>query len=219
MKRERDPWGPLAFVVFVCGGLVAGLVAVSVVTLALKAFGLADSFVVFGVGSDDVCVQVPVGVLPYGDGGSGSFGFESIRKGISQSPVDINLCDQHASTAQHLLYSIDQSTNFLFFAGFLLMAALLIRAGRRHGTFTPDVAGWLTRIGLYVVLGTLVLGIVSAIVRSQLVATMTTHGKGAAVLMMFSVSVPVLIAGFGALTAGRVMARSVALQREVETLV
>ncbi len=219
MKREKDPWGPLGFVVAVCSGLVIAVVAISAVTLALKPFGIGGSFVVFGVGSDDVCVEVPRGVLPNGDGGSGSFGFDSIRTGVSQSPVDVSLCDLHASTKQHVLYAIDQGASFLLFAGFLLMAALLIRAGRRHGTFTPEVARWLTRIGLYVVLGTLALGVVSAIVRSQLVATMTTHGKGAAVLMMFSVSVPILIAGFGCLTAGRVMARSVALQREVETLV
>ena len=80
-------------------------------------------------------------------------------------------------------------------------------------------ARWLTRIGVYVIGGALLVAIAHAVLRSRLIASMTTNGEGVSLTSVFDVSIAVLIAGFGALTAGRVMARSVALQREVETLV
>lgn len=220
MKRERDPWAPLGFAVTAASGFVVLLLLGSLAGLVTTiATGNAGSWGVFGYGSDDVCVTARPGVLPYGEAAPPNAGFQGMKTGISQSASTVQVCDLHASSGQHALYAVDQLVGLLFFLGFLFSAVMLIRAGRVHGSFTTQVAQWLTRIGGYVVAGSLVVGLIQAVLRSRLLGSMTIGGEGAAVLMMFGVSVPVLIAGFGALTAGRVMARSVALQREVDTLV
>ncbi len=212
MKKETDPWAPLSFAVAVVGGFV-GLVLVGGLA------GLLTSGSLLGYGSDDVCVSLRPGTLPYGGSSAGDVGFTAMKPDISQSPELVQVCDLTASAGQHALYAADQAAEILFILGFLLLAALLIRAARAHGTFSPQVARRLTGIGAFVIVGALLVAAAQAVLRSRLVATMTTSGDGAAVLMMVHVSVAILIAGFGALTAGRVMTRSVALQREVDTLV
>jgi len=215
MKREKDPWAPFGLAITFVAGVVWILTALGAVGTVLAAFGHTGS--VFG--TDDVCVDIPPGVLSGGNGATGEVALSGIKPGVSQSADLVQACDLKASNGQHVLASIDGVLDLVFLSGFLVMALLLIGAGRRRGTFTPEVARWVTRIGAYVIAGALVVAMAHALLRSRLIATMTTTGDGAAVFMMFDVSVAALIAGFGCLTAGRVMARSVVLQREVETLV
>lgn len=216
MKPKRDPLEPLSFAVLTLGGLVIGIVVVGAL---LAVFVRGSGASVFGFGDPDVCLDVPQSAFAISDEGSGGTRVAGLRQGVSQIPDEYLLCKQHASTAEHLLGGGGQIVEFVFFVGFILLCVLLIRTARRRGLFTRDVARILSRLGGYLLVGEVVVGFVVAGLDHALLAGMARPGHGPRFTSLLSWSWPVVVAGFGVLTAGRVLAGSAQLQQEIDTLV
>ena len=208
--------GPLTFIVCTLASLVVGVVIVGAL---FAVFGSGSGVSAFGFGDPDVCVDVPQGA--FGIAGDDSIGehVPGLQQGITQTPDRFVLCRPHASTGEHLLNGAGQLVEFAFFVGFLIVCALLIRAARRHGLFTEAVARWLTRLGGYLLVGELVTAFVVAWLHYELLSGMTRDGHAPTFTALVSLSWPVIVAGFGVLSAGRVLAGSAQLQQEIDTLV
>jgi hypothetical protein len=96
---------------------------------------------------------------------------------------------------------------------------LVLRTARRHGVFSPQVALGVGRLGIYVLVGSLVAAAVQAKASVLLLDTLATQTNGWPFLSFFHLSWAGLIAGFGLLTVGRTLGHAVRMQREIDATV
>jgi hypothetical protein len=91
---------------------------------------------------------------------------------------------------------------------------------RRMGLFSPDVALGVLRLGLFVVVGAVVVSCLRTYAEWRVLSTMVEGVTPTnAMFGFFHLSWSTLIGGFGLLTVGRVMAQSVRMQREIDATV
>ena len=94
-----------------------------------------------------------------------------------------------------------------------------MRSARRHGLFDPHVALGVGRLGLYLLLGSLVAAAVQAEGSVLLLHTLTTRTEADQFLRFFHVSWASVTGGFGLLTMGRALGQAVGMQREIDATV
>jgi hypothetical protein len=173
---------------------------------------------------DAVCVSIPVTAVNATSGqdirqlrahGQGNL----LKPGIDASATRVELCDDTPSRTQHVRSSLLRMSPFAYTGGFLLCAFFVTRTARRERLFSPDVAIWAGRLGLYVLLGYLILTLVRMWTQVHLMLSMTSSIRSDPWYDFLDISWPILFAGFGLLTVGRVMAQSVRMQREIDATV
>jgi hypothetical protein len=207
---------PLDFIVRVAIGLML-LVVAGQVHMALSGGPVAGSEKV-------VCVDAPVDAMTGTDGvhlatvrspGSG----DVLKPGTDATATTVRLCDSSPSGWQHVWDGLARWSPLAYVAGFLFGAWRISRTARRKGLFSPDTALATLRLGLYVLLGAVAVWLTQMWAVNQLMLSMAhTHDTGTSFYFLH-VSWAVLFAGFGLLTVGRVMARSVAMQREIDATI
>jgi hypothetical protein len=204
---------PLEFILGIAGGL---MVLVLVLLVPVTVFG---SGTFLGLGEPDVCVTTPDSALNLGYQSNNPARVDGLDRDVSAIPRQIELCDRSPSAAQRLWAFLGTLPPVAFALGFLGYAWWLTRTARRRGLFSPDVALGVLRIGIYVLVGAVLVAALSSWADWRLLVTMTGSGDWDALVAFFHLSWSTLIGGFGLLTIGRVMAQSVRMQREIDTTV
>jgi hypothetical protein len=217
MKQSTvNALAPVEFILRVATGLML-LVLAGQVILALNGASLAGE-------ADSVCVDAPIGAMTGTDGehlatvqslGSGNM----LKPGIEATATTVHLCDPSPSGWQQLWTGLSQWSPLAYAFGFLLGAWRVTRTARRKGLFSPDAALGTLRLGLYVLLGAVALWLTRMWADNQLMLSMAHTHHTDTWFFFLHVSWPILFAGFGLLTVGRVMAQSVAMQREIDATV
>jgi hypothetical protein len=212
---------PLEFILRVATGLIL-LVLLGQVILAVNGGSV--------VGSDgEVCVNAPIQAMTGTDGkhlakvqapGSG----DMLKPGMEATATSVWLCDSSPSAWQQVWAGLSRWSPLGYASGFLFGAWRVTRTAHRQGLFSPHTALGTLRLGLYVLLGGLALWLMKMWADHQLMLSMAHTNAGNTILsssfyFFFHMSWAVLFAGFGLLTVGRVMAQSVAMQREIDATV
>jgi len=209
---------PLEFILQVTIGLVA-LAALG----WLSYFGLSGSSILNR--GESVCVTAPVPAMTGTSTGQDLNGVQApgsgnlLRNGAHATASSVELCDDTPSGRQTAWSFVSDASLLCYTAGFLFLAWRLTRLARRRGLFSPHLALSISHLGLYVLLGALVAGLLRAWADNHLMLSMAATHYTHTWLFFFHYSWAVLFAGFGLLSVGRVMARSVRMQREIDTTV
>jgi hypothetical protein len=204
---------PLEFIVSVAGTLML------LICLAIGVGAVLDRGDLFGIGADEACVTTPDNVLNTGYQSNNPARVDGLRPGVSAIPRQLEICDSSPSASQRLLAFLGTFPPFAFALGFLAYAWWLTRTARRRGLFSPEVALGVLRIGLYVVVGAVLVALLRSWADWRLLTTMAGSDPGNAVPGFFHLSWSTLIGGFGLLTVGRVMTESVRMRREIDATV
>lgn len=211
MKKNRDPLGPLEFIVTAIGVLIIAAVVGGAV------MAVVGNGSVFGYGDRYVCVTSSTTGLGMGNVDR-RHGVAFPKAGVSQSIDRVTLCDGSPSPGQRLLQAGTMLPSFLYLLGFLVLVRSMIGRARHEGLFTTLIARRLTALGVYVLVGAVLSGAANGLCTILLGRTMVTEG-GPGDYNMLGPSWIAIIAGFGLLTLGRVMRHGVVLQQEIDTLV
>jgi hypothetical protein len=204
---------PLEFILRVATGLIL-LVLLGQVLLALNGGSV--------VGRDgDVCVSAPIHAMTGTDGkhlaklqalGSG----DMLKPGTEATATTVRLCDSSPSAWQQIWAGLSRWSPLVYTSGFLFGAWRVVRTAHQQRLFSPDTALGTLRLGLYVLLGAAVLWLTKMWSDDQLMLSMAHTHVTQTWILFFHHSSAILFAGFGLLTVGRVMAQSVAMQREID---
>jgi hypothetical protein len=214
--RTRNALAPLEFILSVTGTLMV-LFSGVLAPIALL-FGGEVSY--YGLGDRSVCVNAPDNALSFTFTGNNPAHVDSLRPGVSAIPRQIELCDFHATTAQHLWSFLALFPPFLFAVVFVGYAWWLTRMARRRGLFSPDVALGVLRLGLFVLIGAVAVSCLRSYAEWRVLSSMAGDiSRDNALFGLFHLSWSTLIGGFGLLTVGRIMAQSVRMQREIDATV
>jgi hypothetical protein len=211
---------PLEFILRIATGLILLLLIVQV----LIAFNGGSA-----AGTDHiVCVDAPIQAMTSTDGkhltkvqafGSG----DMLKPGMDATATMVRLCDSSPSARQQVWAALSRWSPLAYALGFLFGAWRVTRTAHRRGLFSPDTALGTLQMGLYVLLGALAMWLLKMWADQQLMLSMAHTQSGSSIsacfYFFFHMSWAVLFAGFGLLTVGRVMAQSVAMQREIDATV
>jgi hypothetical protein len=217
MEATRPVENALAPLEFILSVAIALMVFFNFLAIPLALFGSGSYF---GLGDSGVCLTAPqsaVGEIS-GHGGINAEHLH-VHPGVSTTAANYILCDNTASSAQHLWSALTMAPTFFYALGFLALAWHLTRTARRFGLFSPHLALGVGRLGLFVLLGALVVMLVESVASWQVLATMRDGTDVYDSVSFVHLSWAVLFAGFGLLTVGRVMAQSVRMQREIDATV
>jgi hypothetical protein len=219
MKAPRpveNALAPLEFILGVVGTLIILFSGVFAPLVLLS--GGSVSF--FGLGDSSVCVTARDNAFEATYRGNNPAHVYGLQHGIGAMTRQIEVCDFHASAAAHLWSFLALFPSFLFAAVFVGYAWWLTRMARRMGLFSPDVALGVLRLGLFVVVGAVVVSCLRTYAEWRVLSTMVEGVTPTnAMFGFFHLSWSTLIGGFGLLTVGRVMAQSVRMQREIDATV
>jgi hypothetical protein len=210
-ETTKNALAPIEFILSVAGALmILGLLLVPLVVFGSASF--------LGVGEREVCVSTPIGALELNSGGRMKVDAGQ-HEDVDVRATHAELCDRSPSAAQRVWSVAANFPAYLYSLGFVGFAWLLTRTARRHGLFSPHVALRVGRLGLYVLIGALVVSLVRMWAQERLFLTMVEPRGSGLWFYFFHLSWSFLFAGFGLLTVGRVMAQSVRMQREIDATV
>lgn len=214
--RTRDPLAPLEFVLAFATSLVGVLFLAFTVLIALGN----------GEFRSDVCVSIHQGTaatvseeLGYPrPAEAGSLPAERVLPaGTQVRAKTLDVCAEHPTLGQRALSALDWLPRFLLLAVPVGLGWRLVRLARRQGVFSASVAKWLTILGWWVVVAPVVISLSILATQNWLLDQLLPGGAGQP--MDVPLSWGTLLTGFGVLTLGRVMARAVAMQDELDTTV
>jgi len=228
---QRDPLAPVEFV--------------ATFLLATSAFVilLAVLFAVLGrgtfIGEDQPCLSLRSGVLSQYEVTTPSAPeaepFRPLPKGTKLSPERTRVCasdlpesllrrfphagldDSHPTSAQRWWNRLAAWPPLLYGMGALAFVWWLARRARREGFFVPGVARGLSRLGVYLGIGSVVTSVVVLLANKQLLDTLLPTGGYWDIGLNLSWST--LLTSVGLVSLGRVMAHAVAMREELDTTV
>ena len=190
------------------------------------AFGGAHTHATFGVWGDPYpCVQVPQNGLDIGyssttGSATGTF-VQGLKPGAHLGvPRTFTICADHMSGTNRALFSVPVLLDVMWSIGFLALTLALTRRARRRGLFTHEVARATTHLGWFILAGWAVVNLSGAVLRSVGVSHLVrAYSVIPGVFANLSWNWAVIIAGFGVISIGRVMQRTVPMQEEIEATV
>lgn len=209
----KDPLAPIDFVVSVLTTLlVVGLVFTAVSSIF-------DSGGGFGFGSDVVCADYEAGAMPWG-GRGGGHGVVDLVDDARAYPAGVEVCTAAPTIRDRFYLGLTVWPSLLFTLGFLVGLRLVIRAARREGMFTTGVARRVTMLGWYLLAVPVVVATLEATGNALLLRGLVEGGIGwldwqDGLRMSWSA----LIGGFGLITFGRLLQRTVPMREELDATV
>jgi hypothetical protein len=211
-STTKNALAPIEFILSVVGAL---MVMPLVFAPPLVIFG-SGSFL--GVGDREVCVSAPIGALQLNSGGQMKL-HGGQRGGVDIRATHTELCDESPTPSQRVWSVVANFPDYLYALGFVGSAWLVTRTARRRGLFSPHVALGVGRLGIYVLVGALAVSLLRLWGQEHVFLSMHTPKSSGLYWYFLHLSWSTLIAGFGLLTIGRVMAQSVRMQREIDATV
>jgi hypothetical protein len=222
----KDPLRPIEFIVSFALRLAVGLLLLGTISVVVSAVDGGSRGVVVGAWGDrHPCLQVPQDGLEIGStANAGPIGGTSVlglKRGVALGvPRTYTVCVDQLSGSDRALFSVPVLLHWLWSLGFLWLTLRLIRRARKRGLFTREVARATTHLGWYILGGwatvDLAAGVLRAIAISHLVSEYSMIGG---ILGNLSWSWAVVIGGFGVISIGRVMQRTVPMREELEATV
>ncbi len=202
--------GPIEFAVNVITTLTVLLLTL---VIATTVFGSGDGL---GFSADEVCTQAAVGVIPT-DTRAHVLGLSGEGRAFTS---EVTVCSTDPGIGLRLASGLPTAANVLLLITVLVLAHRLLRRVRCEGSFTEGNALRVTRMGLVVLLGTVIVAVVRAVangvVLSDLVPAknMLVGFNGG-----FHLPIATLLIGFALLTFGRVLQRGVAMQADIDATI
>ena len=219
MTRQRaaqDPLLPIEVIVRLALSLLCGLTIFSA-SLAVFVGGVS-----FGAwGSSHPCVEAPQLGLEIMDATSHP-AIRNLRPGVVTGyPASFELCDPQLSGLDRTLGSAPLLLDLLWSVGFLWLTLRLIGTARRGGLFTHEVARGPTRLGWYILGGTVLVNVVGAVLTTMAISHLVIgdYPMVAATLANLHLSWAVVIAGCGVVSVGRVLQQTVPMREEIDATV
>ncbi len=220
----KDALGPIEFIVSLALSLFCALL---LITIAVSVFGGAHTYTTLGAwGDPHPCLQIPQNGLGIGytsnTGPIGGTSVQGLKPGVTLGvPRTFTICVDHLSGTDRTLFSVPVLMDLLWSLGFLGLTLRLIRRARKRGLFTHDLACATTHLGWYILGGWVIVnltgGVLRAIATSHLVTTGYSLFPGVPANMSWSW--PIVIGGFGVISIGRIMQRTVPMREEIEATV
>jgi hypothetical protein len=209
--ETRRALAPLEFIVTAIGALLALALLLSVPA------ALFGSGSVAGLGEDQTCIETSVnrGTGLAEQPMAAILGAES---GVSTVITLVRLCEATPSAWQRTLSIVRQSSQLVYVVGLVFLLWRLVRTARR-GLFKARIATRVGRLGGFVLLGGVTVGLLQAWATSKLAATMVDAAAVPGPYEQLHGLAAPLLAGFGLLTLGRVLAQAVPMQHELDATV
>lgn len=221
--KTKDALGPIEFIISLALALTGALLLVGV---AAMAFGGAHTHATLGVWGDPYpCVQVPQSGLDIGySSGTGSTTgtfVQGLKSGAHLGVPDaFTICADHMSGTNRALFSVPVLLDVMWSIGFLALTLALIRRARRRGLFTHEVARATTRLGWFILGGWAVVNLCGGVLRAVGISHLASgYSVITGIFANLSWNWAIVIAGFGVISIGRVMQRTVPMQEEIEATV
>ncbi|PZG93387.1 hypothetical protein C1I97_28700 [Streptomyces sp. NTH33] len=176
----------------------------------------ADGMSVLGIGQKFVCVtdatttisvdEQPIPAFRPAPGASLSMGAHP------------GYCTEAPSTVQSLLNTATQLVPFVFTVGALLLALRLIRSASRDGLYTTQTAERLRGLGWWVLAGSVLAAMATAMAEKALIASLSLDSDTSAVSGLLSWDVPFLaiLTGLGVLSFARIMRVGVTMREDLD---
>ncbi len=218
-RAAKDPLLPIEVIVRLALALLCGLLIFGA-GLAVSVGGVS-----FGAwGSSRPCVEAPqLGLTLGGTAGDPSNpAIMNLRPGIVTGyPASFQLCDPQMSGLDRSLVSAPLMLDVLWSAGFLWLSLRLIGGARRGGLFTDEVARGTTRLGWYILGGTVLVNVVGAVLTTMAISHLVVddYPMGAATFANLHLSWALVIAGCGVVSIGRVLQQTVPMREELDATV
>ena len=214
-SRPSDALAPFAYIINVLTtllGLLFGLM------LLLAPTGHTS---VGNLSARSVCTTVPAGELydAWGEQAISHLSSTLTRGGVQAEASAVQLCAGQPSLGLRIVSDGGTDASLAFAVTFLVLCNLLLRRARREGLYTKGVAHGVIVLGLVVLLGAVATWLVSS-----LCAGLTHHyllygGSWHWDFDPVHLSIATVIAGFGIVTVGRVMAIGVRMQHEIDATI
>lgn len=132
-------------------------------------------------------------------------------------PREYLLCRDDMGPLDKALVSVPVLVDWLWTLGFLALATVLVRRGRRDGLFTDAVARGTRRLGWFVLGGAILValigGVLTSVETSRLVSDFPVV---AGIPGNMHVNWTAIVAGCGVVTVGRILGQAVDMHRDLE---
>lgn len=214
--QRRDPLAPIEFALAFASGLIGLLFLALTVWIALGDGELRS----------EVCVTIHQGTAATVSdqldhprpAGEGAFPSDRVLPaGTTVHARSLDVCAKDPTLVQRAVSGVDWLLRFLLFAVPIGMGWRLVRLSREQGVFSASVAKWLTVLGWWIVLAPAAFSLCILLTQNWLIDQLLPGGAGQPVDVPQSWGT--LLTGFGILTLGRVMARAVSMQDELDATV
>ncbi|TWP32750.1 hypothetical protein [Leekyejoonella antrihumi] len=224
--KTKDPLGPIDFIVTLALRLFCVVLLFVAIASVVSVFDGGHPSMTLGVwGDPHPCLQVPQNGLQVGTSGNagpiGGTSVQGLKSGVYLgAPHTYTICVDHLSGTDRTLFSVPVLIDLLWSLGFLWLTLRVIRQARQRGLFTHDVARATTHLGWYILGGWAIVNLTGGVLRAIAVSHLATgYSLTSGVLANMSWSWPIVIAGFGVISIGRVMQRTVPMREEIEATI
>lgn len=199
---------------------ITSMILTVLATLAVMGAAAAvagENISLFDIGADSICTSA--NFSPADDGESSDEldrRLHALQDGVDVHSASTEMCQSAPSAAQTALSALAQVPSFIVFVGFLLLTRRTIRFARRDGIFSQLLALRIERLGWFLLLGLVGAAAVEWLADGLLKTSMSSMGWASGEVHL---SVAGVIAAYGVISIGRVMARAAALQAEADTTI
>ena len=194
-------------------------------TLLIVALVIGALLAVFGSGSlggfgkaATVCATQP-GISISSTPGAQVQAFAT-RPGSSLNLITpLQACATHPGLGQRVLFTLTEMPTILVWGGVLLLIWLILRAARRSGPFTPEVAAAMRLLGWFIIVGAVAAAAVQGFALDRLLNTMLVQRSdyGDAITFPVHALVPVpALAGVALLSFARIIRAGAAMDEEIK---
>ena len=211
--RNHDVLGPLEFLATLLLAANALLLAFSLV------FGLLGHS---AFGEDHVCVDFANGTSAQLDSPPGVVNVpgassREVSEGVKVHAARLSVCDPTPTQTERWWNRLALWPRVLYGMGLLTLIWTLTRRARRSGFFVQTVARGLSRLGIYLVLGSITVSTLVLFARKSLLASLLPTADYSAIGLHLSWST--ILIGAGVFTLGRVMSQAVAMREELDATI
>jgi hypothetical protein len=214
-RDSSDPLLPLDFGIFVITWFI---VVLFVIGAGFTAFGSGS---LLGLGDDSVCATTRVGAVPYGgtgEAGQGD-GVVGLKRGATSVPRTLYVCSPDPGPAARAGAAIGPVATFSFLLGSVLLTRHLIRYARRNRLFSSGVASRTTRLGWFLLAGSLLAAALQALSDGIVLSTAVRDVSWTVGQQDFHFPLTLVLVGLAAISVGRVLDRAVAMQEDADATI
>lgn len=220
--RNKDPLWPLALLSNVL------LTLLGIFLLLLAATTIWGSGEGMGFGGDSVCATTQPGdgfIYRERGGGAGDRSGNALSGPVgltSQATfhqTEIEICLQEPTIGQRVIYGLSIWPEVLLFAGSLGLLRLIVGRAYGQGLFSRQVAQMASILGAVVLAGSLLVATIEAFARGALIAQALDDEGWTVGAVGWNTSISAVIGGIGIICVGRVLARAVAMQEDLDATI
>ncbi|HET6154039.1 MAG TPA: DUF2975 domain-containing protein [Marmoricola sp.] len=192
--------------------MLAGLILSSILVLT----GTGE-FASFGAGS--ACATVNSETLPGGEFKVDTY--DSPYRHARFNAQTTEVCNTKPSAWITTAASVSTLARLLFVIVALIGLQRVLRRARRDGPFTTSAATGVSRLGVLILLGSLVTELVRQVGAREVVLSVTVHDRPdvGSIFGSFDLPFTEIVVGLGLISMGRILSRAVLLQQDQDATI